>query len=123
NFPNYSEDGGYVMAGLQFVEVEETSNQIPAVIQLLDGETVVQEITVDQTEWEEKQGHVTMFNVEIPKKYDGQWNAETFTAKAYDAAGNALETNVNQRSNKIILINFPNYSEDGGYVMAGLQFE
>lgn len=64
------------------------------------------------------------FNTEIPKKYEGKWDKDTFTVKVYNASGNLLNINVKKRS-ALLNVELPDYMAlhgSGGYIMFSFKY-
>ena len=67
---------------------------------------------------------MSFFNTEIPKKYEGKWNKDTFTVKVYNASGNLLNINVKKRT-AILNVELPDYMAlhgSGGYIMFSFKY-
>ena len=64
------------------------------------------------------------FNTEIPKKYEGKWDKDTFTVKVYNASGNLLNINVTKRK-ALFNVELPDYMAlhgSGGNIMFSFKY-
>ena len=106
------------VSGTFQVTVEEedlSASQVPDLVKLMDGDTVVYTFSGLSAEWTETDGHVTRYDVQLPAQYR-DWTAETFQASAVNSAGTPLNVSI-QKVRSTMRIMFPDYGEAGGYIM------
>lgn len=106
------------------VVVSDPKKDAPAKIELYDNSELVQTVNVDFDSFKASQGYLKILDVEIPKKYEGKWNKNTFTVKAYNAAGDLLNTRI-RKIGIVLAVDLPDYQafhENGGYVWLGFKF-
>ena len=106
------------------IKVSEEVSQIPAEIELYDGEEHVKTVPVNRAEFKEKEGRLIINKVKLPKKYE-KWEEKPFTAKAYNQGGTLLETSTTH-GKQIFKVSLKNYKLPGGhegYVWMSFKFD
>ena len=76
------------------VNVSDPHNDAPAKVEIYDKDKLLVTKNISFEEFTNNSGYMSFFNTEIPKKYEGKWNKDTFTVKVYNASGNLLNINV-----------------------------
>lgn len=107
------------------VNVTDKESQIPATIELYDGENLVQTVNVNKAEFEDKGGRLILNGIKMPKKYQNNWDEKTFTVKAYNKGGTLLKTRTEKKYNifKVFFENYPIGEGNCGYVWMNFDFD
>lgn len=106
------------------VNVSDPHNDAPAQVEIYDKDKLVVTKNISFEEFTNNSGYMSFFNTEIPKKYEGKWNKDTFTVKVYNASGNLLNINVKKRT-AILNVELPDYMAlhgSGGYIMFSFKY-
>ena len=106
------------------VNVSDPHNDAPAKVEIYDKDKLVVTKNISFEEFTNNSGYMSFFNTEIPKKYEGKWNKDTFTVKVYNASGNLLNINVKKRT-AILNVELPDYMAlhgSGGYIMFSFKY-
>ena len=106
------------------VNVSDPHNDAPAKIEIYDKDKLVVAKNIGFEEFTNNSGYMRFFNTEIPKKYEGKWDKDTFTVKVYNASGNLLNINVKKRS-ALLNVELPDYMAlhgSGGYIMFSFKY-
>ena len=106
------------------VNVSDPHNDAPAKIEIYDKDKLVVTKNIGFEEFTNNSGYMRFFNTEIPKKYEGKWDKDTFTVKVYNASGNLLNINVKKRS-ALLNVELPDYMAlhgSGGYIMFSFKY-
>ena len=106
------------------VNVSDPHNDAPAKIEIYDKDKLVVAKNIGFEEFTNNSGYMRFFNTEIPKKYEGKWDKDTFTVKVYNASGNLLNINVKKRT-AILNVELPDYMAlhgSGGYIMFSFKY-
>lgn len=99
------------------VEVIDTKKHTPKKVEIFDSEnTLVKSVDIDADEFESKQGHLIIRDLEIPAKYRN-WDSSTFTVKVTNADGEILDSTTGKRG-IIFKVYLPDYEVVGstGYI-------
>lgn len=116
----YENEKGTKLSKTFKVTVKENEDQIPAKIELYDKEKSIKEVPVSKEEFTKANGYLKIFNVEIPKEYEGKWTEDTFKAKVTNAKGKDLETSLKKFTKDSLQVNLKNYKTTyggNGYVV------
>ena len=106
------------------VNVSDPHNDAPAKVEIYDKDKLLVTKNISFEEFTNNSGYMSFFNTEIPKKYEGKWNKDTFTVKVYNASGNLLNINVKKRT-AILNVELPDYMAlhgSGGYIMFSFKY-
>lgn len=106
------------------VNVADPHNDAPAKVEIYDKDKLVLTKNISFEEFTNNSGYMRFFNTEIPKKYEGKWDKDTFTVKVYNASGNLLNINVKKRS-ALLNVELPDYMAlhgSGGYIMFSFKY-
>ena len=106
------------------VNVADPHNDAPAKVEIYDKDKLVVAKNISFEEFTNNSGYMRFFNTEIPKKYEGKWDKDTFTVKVYNASGNLLNINVKKRS-ALLNVELPDYMAlhgSGGYIMFSFKY-
>lgn len=106
------------------VNVSDPHNDAPAKVEIYDKDKLVLTKNISFEEFTNNSGYMRFFNTEIPKKYEGKWDKDTFTVKVYNASGNLLNINVKKRS-ALLNVELPDYMAlhgSGGYIMFSFKY-
>ena len=106
------------------VNVSDPHNDAPAKIEIYDKDKLVVAKNIGFEEFTNNSGYMRFYNTEIPKKYEGKWDKDTFTVKVYNASGNLLNINVKKRT-ALLNVELPDYMAlhgSGGYIMFSFKY-
>lgn len=106
------------------VNVSDPHNDAPAKIEIYDKDKLVVAKNIGFEEFTNNSGYMRFYNTEIPKKYEGKWDKDTFTVKVYNASGNLLNSNVKKRT-ALLNVELPDYMAlhgSGGYIMFSFKY-
>lgn len=106
------------------VNVADPHNDAPAKVEIYDKDKLVLTKNIGFEEFTNNSGYMRFFNTEIPKKYEGKWDKDTFTVKVYNASGNLLNINVKRRG-LALNVELPDYMAlhgSGGYIMFSFKY-
>lgn len=106
------------------VNVADPHNDAPAKVEIYDKDKLVVTKNIGFEEFTNNSGYMRFFNTEIPKKYEGKWDKDTFTVKVYNASGNLLNINVKRRG-LALNVELPDYMAlhgSGGYIMFSFKY-
>ena len=106
------------------VNVSDPHNDAPAKVEIYDKDKLVVTKNISFEEFTNNSGYMRFYNTEIPKKYEGKWDKDTFTVKVYNASGNLLNINVTKRR-ALFNIELPDYVAlhgSGGNIMFSFKY-
>ena len=106
------------------VNVSDPHNDAPAKVEIYDKDKLVVTKNISFEEFTNNSGYMRFYNTEIPKKYEGKWDKDTFTVKVYNASGNLLNSNVKKRT-ALLNVELPDYMAlhgSGGYIMFSFKY-
>ena len=107
------------------VNVSDPHNDAPAKVEIYDKDKLVVTKNIGFEEFTNNSGYMRFYNTEIPKKYEGKWDKDTFTVKVLNSKGGEIENTIT-KSDNTLGINLTKYKSPRygkGYVVLRLKYK
>ncbi len=110
------------------VNVIDYEKQIPAKVEIYDGNSIIKTINVTMDDWKNSNGMLTIYDVDMPEKYI-DWSENTFTLKVFNSSNEVIskedytiEKQINGKALEIALNKYTEYDSYGGYLRLYFKF-